>query len=49
LFRGWIGDKEGNRIENISRRTIEILLNAGVIKFVDGNYPHKLVKYELSK
>jgi hypothetical protein len=48
-FKAWLGDDNGNRQKGIHVKTAEVLLNRGWIKFVDGDYRHRLFKYELVK
>lgn len=48
-FKAWIGDAKGNKQKGIHVKTVEVLLNRGWIKFVDGDYREGLFKYELVK
>lgn len=48
-FRAWIGDKNGAVIDYVRVRSAQALVEAGVIKFVDGEYREGLFKYELKE
>jgi hypothetical protein len=48
-FRAWIGDHKGTVLKRINVATAKSLERNGFIKFVDGDYPDRLYKYELVK
>ena len=48
-MRCWIGGESADKAKTLNIRTVNRLHELDLIKFVDGDYPGSLFKYELSK
>jgi len=47
-FRAWLGDEKGREVERVNVRSANALYDNKIIKYVDGDYPLHLYKYELT-
>lgn len=46
-FKAWLGDEDSKTVKNVRTRTLEILLEKGFVKFINGQYRDGLYKYGL--
>lgn len=46
-FKAWLGDEDSKSVKSVHTRTVEILVEKGFLKFINGEYRDGLYKYGL--